>query len=56
MHPDRVIVLTYRGSDVISTISDDQNNLTCQSTDTNDASRDPLYFPVTIFNVHNNIF
>ena len=51
MHPDRGIVCTYIMSDGISTKPDDQNTLTCQSTDTNDAPRNPLHGPVTIFSI-----
>ena len=49
MHLDRVIVRTYRRSDVLSTIPDDQNTLTCQYVDTNDTLRDPLHGPITSF-------
>ena len=48
MHPDRVIVRTYRHSDGISTRPNDQNTLTCQSSDTNNTPRDPLHGPVTL--------
>ena len=47
MQPDRGIVCTYRRSDNPSTIPDDQNTLTRQSSDTDDAPRDPLHVPVT---------
>ena len=41
MHPDRVIVLTYRQSDGISTRQDDQNTLTHQPSDINNDLRYP---------------
>ena len=47
MHPDRLIVHTYRQLDVLSTILDDHTTLTRQSTDTTYAHRDPLFVPVT---------
>ena len=47
MHPDIEIVRMYRRSDCLSTRPDDQNTLTHQSADTNDAPRDPLHGPVT---------
>ena len=47
MDTDRVIVSMYRRSYGLSTIPDDQNNLTRQSTDTNDAPKDPLLSSVT---------
>ena len=47
MHPERGIVRTYRQSDGLSMITDDQNTLTRQSPNTNDAPRDPLLGPVT---------
>ena len=47
MHLDRGIYLKNRRSDDIPTKTDDYNNLTRQSTDTNDYSRDPLHSPVT---------
>ena len=47
MHPDRGIVRTYRQTDGLSTIPDDQNTLTHQSSDMNDAPRDLPYVPVT---------
>ena len=47
IHPYRGIVHTYRWLDVLSTIPDDQNTLTRQSADTNNAPRDPLLVPVT---------
>ena len=50
MHPDRGIVRTYRQSVILSTIPDDQNTLTLQYTNTNDAPRDPIPGPVTIMN------
>ena len=43
MHVDRGIVCTYRHSDGLCTRPDNQNTLTCQSVDTNDAHRDPLH-------------
>ena len=46
MHPYRVIVLTYRRSSVLSVRPYIHNTLTLQSTDTNDAPRDPLHDPV----------
>ena len=46
MHPDRGIVRTYISLDGLSTILDDQNTLTHQSADTNNAPRDPLNGPV----------
>ena len=49
MHPDRVIVCTYRRSDGVSKIPDDQNTLTSQSADTFNPLRDPLiHVPVTM--------
>ena len=48
MKPDRGIVHTYRQSDSLSTRPDDQNNLTCQSANTNNPPEDSLHFPVTI--------
>ena len=47
MHPDILIVCTYRRSDGLSTIPDDQNTFTRQSANTNNAPRDPLHGPVT---------
>ena len=47
MHPERVIVLTYRRLDNISKRQDDQNTLTRQSADTNNAPRDLLLVPIT---------
>ena len=47
MQPDRVIVCTNRHSDGISTRPDNPNNLTCQSSSTNDAPRYPYYSTVT---------
>ena len=47
MHPYRGIVRTYRRSDFLSTISDDQNNLNRQYADTYNAPRDPLCSPIT---------
>ena len=41
MHPERGILRTYRLSDVLSTIPDDPNTLTCQSVDTNYTPRYP---------------
>ena len=46
MHPDRGIARTYRRSDGLSKRPDDQNTLTRQSADTNDAPRDPYHGPV----------
>ena len=48
MHPDRGIVLTYRRSDGLSTIPNDHNTLTCQSSNTNDTPRDPLHVHITV--------
>ena len=42
MYPDRGIVHTYRRSDDLSTRPDNQNTLTCQSYNMNNAPRDPL--------------
>ena len=50
MHPDRGIVRTYRQSDGLSTIPEDNNTLTHQSSDTNDTSRETLHDPVTSSN------
>ena len=47
MHPDRGTVRTYRRSDGLYTIPDDQNTLTLQSANTNDAPKYPLLGPVT---------
>ena len=52
MHPDRVIVYTYRWSDGSSMRPYDLNNLTHQSASTNDFPRDPLCGPVTWNTVH----
>ena len=46
MQPDRGIVRMDRWSDGISTISDDRNNLSHQSTGTNNGPRNPLFVPV----------
>ena len=48
MHTYRGILRTYRWSDVLSTIPDDQNTLTRQSADTNNVPREPLLGPVTV--------
>ena len=47
MHPYRLKVCTYRRSDGLPTRPDNQNTFISQSTDTNDALRDPLHGPVT---------
>ena len=47
MYQDRGIVCKYRLSDGLSMISDDQNTLTRQSADVNDAPREPLHSPIT---------
>ena len=47
MHPDRVIVRMDIWSDVLSTIPDYLNTLTCQSSSTNGSPRYPLRSPVT---------
>ena len=47
MHPYRLIVRTYIQSDGLSAIPDDQNTLTHQSTNKNDAPMDPLLVAVT---------
>ena len=47
MHPDRGIVCTYRWSDGISMIPDDHNTLTCQSANTNNATREYFHGPGT---------
>ena len=47
MHPYRGIVRTYRRSGGLSKRPDYQSKLTRQSSDTNDAPRDPLLGPVT---------
>ena len=47
MHSYRVIFLMYIWSDGLYMIPDNRNILTCQSIDTNDGSRDPLYGPLT---------
>ena len=47
MQPDRVIVLTYRRSDSISSRPEDQNTLTHQSADMNDDPPDLIHVPVT---------
>ena len=47
MHPYRGIVCTYRRLDILYRIPDDQNTLTHQSADTNNAPRDPLHGPIT---------
>ena len=47
MYLERGIVRTYRWSDGLSTIPDNQNTLTRQYANTNDAPRDPLHGPVT---------
>ena len=47
MYLDRGIVSTYRRSDGLSTIPDNQNILIHQSADTNNAPRDPPHCPVT---------
>ena len=49
MHPYIGIVRTYRRSEDLSTRPDDQNTLTRQSSDTNDAPRDPLHDPIKSF-------
>ena len=41
MHPERVIVHTYRPSESLSTRLDDLNNLTHQSAATEKVPRDP---------------
>ena len=41
IHPDRVILCTYRRSDGIYMIPDDQNTLTHQYADTNEPPREP---------------
>ena len=46
MHPDSVIVCKYRRSYGISKIPYNQNILTCQSADTNNATRDPWTAPL----------
>ena len=43
MHPDRVIVHTYRPEDNLSTIPDDPDTLTHQSTVTKNSPRDPRF-------------
>ena len=45
MHPDIGIVCMYRISEGIYTIPDDHNNLTFQSSNTNNSPRDPLHGP-----------
>ena len=45
MHPYRGIVRTYRWSYHLSTRPDNQNTLTCQYSDTNDAPRYPTSRP-----------
>ena len=47
MHPDRLIVRTYRHSYGLYMIPYGQNTLTRQSDDKNDAPRYPLHGPVT---------
>ena len=47
MHLDIGIVSTNIWPYFLSTISDDQNTITFQSSDMNDAPRDPLLVPVT---------
>ena len=47
MHPDIRIVCTYIQCYGLPNRPDDHNTLTRQSTDTNDAPRDPLDGPVT---------
>ena len=47
MHPDRGIVCMDRWSDGISTIPDDLNTLTCQSSGTKDAPGTLFHSPVT---------
>ena len=47
MYPDIIVVLMYRGSDVLSTRADNQNTLTRQSANMNNAPRDPLYGIIT---------
>ena len=47
MHTYRGIVRTRRWSDGLSTRPDDQNTITCQSDNTNEAPRGPLLGPVT---------
>ena len=49
MHSYIRIVHMYIWSDGLSTIPDDQNTLTCQSANINDAPRDPLHGPVKTF-------
>ena len=51
MHPDRVIVCTYKSSGVLYTGQDDQNTLNRKSADTNYDPRDPLHNPVTCSDV-----
>ena len=47
MHPYRGILCKYIQSDGLYTIPDDQNTLTLQSANTNDAPKEPLLGPVT---------
>ena len=47
MHPDRGMVRTYRLSYGLFMRRDNQNTLTCQSTNKNNVPRDPLLGPVT---------
>ena len=51
MHPEKVIVRTYRWSDGLYTRPDDQNTLTRQSAHTNDAPRDPLRGPIAHWDI-----
>ena len=46
MHPYRGIVCTYIQLDGLSMRPNDQNTLTCQSSNTNDAPRDLLHDPI----------
>ena len=50
MHPEILIVQTYTQSDGLSTGTEISKTLTNQSTDTNNAPRDPIPFPVKIMN------
>ena len=47
MYPERVIIRTDRIPDCLSTMKDDLNTLTFQSTNTHNALMEPLLFPIT---------